>query len=347
MTTSKTPYAIIAPRPGDHTILRRQAITVPSPKPHELVVKISAAGVNFIDTYLRSGVYTTTYPHVIGTEGAGVVQKVGSEATHFSVGDRVTWTAAPGSYATHVAVPAANAVRIPDSVDTQTAAALPLQGLTAHYLATSSYPLTPGDIALIHAGAGGVGLLLTHIAQLLGAHVISTVSTANKAELSKQAGADHVIRYDQYDDIATELPLAVRKHAADIRAIHGHSYDDGRGEGVSVVYDGVGHSTFEASLASLRTRGTLVLFGGSSGQVDPFNLQRLNSGGSLTITRPSLTHFLLTRQELESRMNDLYAWHAQGKLPITVGATYPLEQASLAHQALESRATSGKILLIP
>lgn len=338
---------IVVPHSGDHTVLNVENFTPTPPGPHQLLVQVAAAGVNFIDTYIRSGIYPATHPYTPGSEGAGTVIAVGAEVQGFDIGDTVSWNSAPSSYATHVLVPAANAIKVPKTIDPVTAAAIPLQGLTAHYLATSSFPLSPGDIALVHAGAGGVGLLLTQIASLLGAKVITTVSTQEKEALSYGAGASEVINYSGFANMTAELPGAVRAAAARLRAVSPHSFDDGRGDGVDVVYDGVGKSTFQASLASLRTRGSLVLFGGASGQVPPFNLQELNAHGSLTITRPSLGHFLLTRRELESRMNDLFVWIEQGKLNVRVGATYPLTEASAAQQALETRQTTGKVLLLP
>lgn len=322
---------------------------IPKPSSGELVVAVSAVGVNFIDTYLRSGVYKTSFPHTPGSEGSGTIIALGPDTADFNMGDRVIWNAAPGSYATHVRVPAANAVRVPAGIDLSQAAAIPLQGLTAHYLATSSFPIHRDDVVLIHAGAGGVGLILTQIAKTLGAKVVTTVSTAAKEELSREAGADHAIRYDQLHDLTKELPPLIHAVSQNLRQTHGsdHHLDDGRGSGVDAVYDGVGLTTFEASLASLRTRGSLVLFGGASGQVPQFDLQRLNAHGSLTITRPSLGHFILTREELSRRYADLFRWVSQGNLVFRVGQTFALRDAGLAQQSLESRATTGKVLLIP
>lgn len=340
-----TPYRVTAPHSGDAHVLRTETFTPPSPKDEELLVRVAAAGVNFIDTYQRSGVYHAEYPLVLGSEGSGTVIEVGQNVTQFVPGDRIMWHSASGSYASHVTVPAASAYRVPDNAELPDAASIPLQGLTAHYLATNSYAITPHDIVLIHAGAGGVGLLLTQIASLLGAHIITTVSTADKAELSQRAGAHHVIRYDTMEDLTTELPRQVREITKALRAPK--TQDSGRGLGVDAVYDGVGKATFAASLASLRTRGTLVLFGGASGQVPPFNLQDLNTHGSLSVTRPSLGHFVLTRSELESRYTDLLTWQARGQLDFRIGRTFPLYDAAQAHIALEQRETSGKVLLLP
>lgn len=347
MTKDTSAARIVVNAPGDYTTMQVEHFDPPTPGPGELLVRVAAAGVNFIDMYRRAGVYKVPYPHVLGSEGSGTVLAVGEETSGFTAGDQISWDAAPGSYATHAIVPASNAVLVPAGVDLTTAAAVRLQGLTAHYLATSSFRISPGDIALIHAGAGGVGLLLTQIAVALGARVITTVSTQDKAELSLAAGASRAILYSEMEDITTQLPPQVRAAARELRSHTEHHVGDGRGDGVDVVYDGVGKTTFDASLASLRIRGTLVLFGGSSGQVPPFDLQQLNAHGSLTVTRPTLAHFVLTRRELESRMNDLHTWIAQGTLTVSVGATYPLEQAGEAHHAVEGRKTTGKVLLIP
>lgn len=342
-------YQVVAQKPGEANTLTIAPLPPLSPPDGYLLVKVAAAGVNYIDTYLRSGTYKATFPFTLGSEGSGTVLELGDGVSAFRTGDRVMWNSAPGSYATHVLVPAANAFPVPPEIDLIQAAAIPLQGLTAHYLATDSYQLKPDDIALIHAGAGGVGLVLTQIAKALGAYVITTVSTAEKAEISRLAGADAVIRYDSFDTLASQLPAAVKQQATRIRGAV-EKIDcirQNRGDGVDVVYDGVGAATFMASLKSLRTRGSLVLFGGSSGQVPPFDLQLLNEHGSLTVTRPSLGHFLLTRGELEQRYHQILSWKQQGKLSSRIGQTYALTNAAQAHQALESRATTGKILLVP
>lgn len=344
MSTNIRGYHVVAPTPGPAEVLTVEEFSVGTPGPHQLLVHNAAVGVNFIDVYFRSGIYPTKFPYVPGSEGSGTIVEIGSEVTEFSVGENVMWNAAPHSYATHSIVPASNAVRVPSHIDLQTAAAIPLQGLTAHYLATSAYPVAPGDVVLVHAGAGGVGLLLTQIIKLRGGYVISTVSTQEKEALAQAAGADRVIRYDQLADLTQELPAIVKELSTDLRE---STKVLGRGSGVDAVFDGVGRTTFDASLASLRTRGHLILFGGSSGQVQPFDLQRLNKAGSIVITRPSLEHFLLTREELELRSADLFTWLENGQLSFRIGATYPLHEASKAHHALESRATTGKTLLIP
>lgn len=335
---------IVATQAGGPEVLELQEFALPTPGPGQLLVKVAAAGVNFIDTYLRSGVYRMDYPGPLGFEGSGTIIATGdlsgSDSPAFAVGDTVAWASSAGSYATHVLVDAATALAVPGDVDLTQAAAVPLQGLTAHYLANSSYSMKSGDWVLIHAGAGGVGLLLTQMAVNLGATVITTVSTAEKEALSRAAGAHHVIRYDQLADITTELPALVQE-------LTGDRLQDGRGPGVDAVYDGVGKTTFDASLASLRKRGFLVLFGGASGQVPPFDLQRLNAAGSISVVRPTLGHYTLTRSELESRANDVFGSIEHGSLSVRIGATYPLEQAGAAQAALESRATTGKVILIP
>jgi NADPH:quinone reductase len=325
--------AIQALRPGSPDVLELVDLPAPSPGPGELLVDVAAAGVNFIDTYRRSGVYATEFPHVVGSEGAGVVSAVGPGVTDFEPGDRVAWTSAPGSYAEQVIVPADRAIPVPEAVDLRLAAAVALQGLTAHYLVTSTYPVQPGDDVLLHAGAGGVGLLATQLAARRGARVITTVGADAKADLSRAAGASDVVNYAALDDLTSELPAIVR--------------DLTGGEGVAVVYDSVGKDTFEASLASLRRRGMLVLFGGSSGQVPPFDLQRLNKGGSLFTTRPKLEDYTATRAELLDRASEVLALVASGDLDVRIGATFPLARAADAHRALEGRATTGKVLLVP
>lgn len=324
-------HAILATEPGGPDVLEPDEIPDPLPGPRDLLVRLSAAGVNFIDTYRRSGVYAMPFPHVPGSEGAGVVEAVGREVRDFAVGDLVAWASAPSSYAELVVVPEAVALRVPDGVTDEVAAALPLQGLTAHYLVTSTFPVLEGQDVLVHAGAGGVGLLLTQLAAARGARVITTVGTAEKEALSRAAGAAEVIRYTELGDLTTELPALVR--------------DLTGGRGVHTVFDGVGATTFEASLASLRPRGGLALFGASSGPVPPFDPQRLNAAGSLFLTRPTLGHYTATRDELTRRADELFAAVAAGTLDVRVGATYPLAEAAEAHRALEGRATTGKVLL--
>lgn len=322
--------AIQAVRAGGPDVLELVDLPEPTPGPGEVLVRTAAAGVNFIDTYRRGGMYPMPFPHVPGSEGAGTVTAVGEGVTDLVVGDRVAWADSPDSYAEFVRVRADRALRVPDGVDLEVAAALPLQGLTAHYLATSTYPVQAGDTILVHAGAGGVGLLLTQLAVARGARVITTVSTADKEELSRAAGASEVIRYDLLDDLTAELPGIVRELA---------------GGGLPVVYDGVGRSTFDASLACLRPRGLMVLFGASSGAVPPFDLQRLNAGGSLYLTRPTLAHYIVTTGELRGRADELFAAVADGTLDVRIGARFPLAEARAAHEALEGRATTGKVIL--
>ncbi|MBI9115423.1 quinone oxidoreductase family protein [Sanguibacter suaedae] len=331
MTTGTT--TVVATAPGGPEVLAVRTVPALRPGPGEVVVDVAAAGVNFIDTYRRSGVYPMTYPGVLGSEGAGTVTAVGDGVETVRPGDRVAWCDAPDSYASQVLLPAERAVPVPDDVDLLTAAALPLQGLTAHYLVTSTFAVGPGQDVLVHAGAGGVGLLLTQLAVRRGARVITTVSTSDKADLSRAAGAHDVVLYTELDDLTRDLPAVVRGLTDD--------------RGVHVAYDSVGKDTFDASLASVRTRGTLVLFGGSSGQVPPFDLQRLNAAGSLAVARPSLAHHVATREELLSRSDDLFRAVSDGTLHVRVGATYPLADAARAHEALESRRTTGKVLLVP
>lgn len=313
---------------GGPEVLKLVDIDPPKPGPTDLLVDLAAAGVNYIDTYHRSGAYPTKPPFVIGLEGAGTVREVGADVTEFTVGDRVAWASATGSYAEQVLVPAKEAVRVPNGIDDQTAAAAPLQGMTAQYLLKSTYPVQAGDTVLIHAAAGGVGLLLTQWAKNLGARVIGTVSTAAKEELARAAGADEIIRYTE-QNIADE-----------VRRLTG-------GLGVHVVYDGVGKDTFDASLASLKRRGMLVLFGASSGAVPPVDLQRLNSGGSLFVTRPTLMHHTDARDELVARASDVFDAIAAGMLTLRIAHTYPLADAATAHEDLQGRRTTGKLLLLP
>jgi NADPH2:quinone reductase len=312
---------------GGPEVLRVSEIDLPAPGPGQATVKVTAAGVNFIDIYRRSGVYPVPLPHIPGTEGAGVVEVVGEGVTDVAVGDRVAWADVADSYAGAVTAQVDRLVPVPADVNDQQAAALPLQGMTAHYLAGDSYRIRPGDSVLIHAGAGGVGLLLTQIAKIRGARVITTVSTQAKAQLSEQAGADDVLI--GYDDIPHR-----------IRELTG-------GAGVQAVYDGVGKDTFDQSLDSLARRGFLVLFGGSSGQVPPVDPQRLNRGGSLSLTRPTLADFVTTRAELLARAAELFEWVGQGRLTANIGGTYPLTDAGRAHEDLAGRRTTGKLLLLP
>ncbi|WP_433733716.1 quinone oxidoreductase family protein [Nocardia sp. CA-129566] len=304
-------------------------VEVPDPQigPDQLLVDTEAIGINFIDTYIRTGRYPQAVPYVPGAEGTGVVAEIGANVTDFAVGDRVAWAAAPGSYAQRVAVAAAVAIKVPDGVDAPVAASALLQGMTAHYLIESIYKPEPGETVLVHAGAGGVGLLLTQLAAARGVRVITTVSSDAKEKLSREAGATEVLRYT--DDLAER-----------VRALTD-------GVGVAAVYDGVGAATFEASLASLRIRGTLALFGAASGPVPPFDLQRLNPAGSLFVTRPTLVHYTRDRAELVWRATDILTAIANGTLHVRIGATYPLAEAAQAHRDLEGRKTTGSIVLLP
>jgi NADPH2:quinone reductase len=313
---------------GGPEVLLLADIDVPAPGPGQVLVDVAACGVNYIDTYHRSGLYPMKLPLVLGQEGAGRITAVGEGVSDLRVGDRVAWAAGPGSYAEHVLVDAARAVPVPEGMPDDVAAAIPLQGMTAHYLAVSTYPVQAGDTVIVHAAAGGVGLLLTQIVKLRGGRVIATVSTEEKAELARGAGADEVVRYDQVD------------FAAEARRLTG-------GRGVAAVYDGVGRTTFDGSLASLRTRGMMVLYGASSGPVPPIDPQRLNAAGSLFLTRPSLPHYTLDREELLRRANDLFGWIAAGQLDVRIGARYALGDARQAHEDLQGRRTTGKLLLVP
>ena len=294
----------------------------------DILVGVAAAGVNFIDIYQREGLYPMPLPYTPGLEGAGIVRSVGSGVTDFSPGDRVAWTGHLGSYAAVVALPADKAVRVPEGVALETAAGMMLQGLTAHYLVTSVFQIKPGDHALVHAAAGGVGLLLCQMISARGGEVIGTVSTDAKADAALAAGASHIIRYDR-EEVNSRV-----KEITD-------------GHGVSVVFDGVGRDTFDASLRSLAPRGVMALFGQSSGPVESFDPQILNQLGSLVLTRPSLTHFTQTPEELRWRAEELFSSLGDGSLTFTLHGTYPLEDAQRAHQDLAARVTSGKLLLIP
>jgi NADPH2:quinone reductase len=324
--------AVHATAPGGPEVLSVVELPAPAPGPGEVLVDVAAAGVNFIDTYRRSGRYPMPFPHVVGSEGAGTVSAVG-EGAALAVGDRVAWLdGAAGSYAECVAVQADRAVPVPDDVPLDVAAALLLQGVTAHYLVHDSAPVRAGDTVFVHAGAGGVGLLLTQLATDLGAQVLTTVSTAEKEALSRAAGAADVLRYDRLRDLTAELPAWVRDRVPG---------------GVRAVYDGVGAATFDASLASVAVRGTLVLFGGASGAVPPFDPMRLEQAGSLFLTRPTIRHHVATRAELVARTDELFALVAAGRLDVRIGSRYPLADAADAHRALEGRATTGKVLLVP
>lgn len=322
-----TMSAIEVTENGGPAVLVAAETAIPEPGAGQVLVKVEAAGVNFIDTYQRSGLYQVPLPFTPGNEGAGTVVSVGAGATEFSVGERVAWTGALGGYAQYAAVPERTIVRLPESIDFATAAAALLKGLTAHYLLWSSYDAQPGDSVLVHAGAGGVGLILTQWATAKGVRVITTAGTREKAELSRQAGAAHVLSYEE--DIA-----------ARVRELTG-------GEGAAAVYDGVGKTTFEASLAATRIRGFVVLFGAASGPVPPFELQRLNAGGSLFITRPNLAHHLRDRAETNWRSGALFSAIERGVVQINVTGRYPLAEAARAHRDLEGRQTTGSVVLIP
>jgi NADPH2:quinone reductase len=321
--------AIAIERNGGPDVLAVHDLPVPELKAGEALVKLEASGVNFIDTYQRSGLYKLPhFPFVLGSEGAGTVESIGDGVENVAVGDRVAYAMVPGAYAEYAAVPAARLVKIPDGVSSRDAAALMLQGMTAHYLVNSTFPLEKGQIALVHAGAGGVGLLLTQLAKAKGATVITTVSTAEKAELSKKAGADHTIDYTQLD------------FAEEVRRLTD-------GAGAHVAYDSVGKTTWEKSLDSLRPRGYFVLYGASSGPVPPFDLQLLAQKGSLFATRPTLTNYAADTSELEWRASELFAAVKDGSLSLRVEHTYPLADAAQAHIDLEGRKTTGKLLLLP
>ena len=320
--------AIQVKEPGGPEALQFVEVPVPQAQSNEGVVKIAAAGVNFIDVYQREGRYKVALPFVLGQEGTGVVAAVGAEVKSVRIGDRVAWTGIQGSYAEYIAVPADRLVLVPAGVSDHQAAAIMLQGMTAHYLVYSAFALKAGDTALVHAAAGGVGLLLVQLAHNIGARVIGTVSTEEKAKLARGAGADEIILYTQAD-FETET-----RRLTD-------------GKGVDVVYDSVGKTTFERSLNVLRPRGMMVLFGGSSGAVPPFDPLALTSKGSLVLTRPSLTHYIATRKELDSRADALFGMIAAKKLKLRLEHVYPLGEAQRAHRDLEGRKTTGKLLLIP
>jgi NADPH2:quinone reductase len=313
---------------GGPEALHHVEVPVPDPGPDQALVRLAAIGINFIDTYHRSGLYKLPLPFIPGSEAAGTIVATGAAVRDLGPGDRVAYAMVPGAYAEYAAVPAAKLVRIPDGVTFADAAALMLQGMTAQYLTTSTFALARGDSALVHAGAGGVGLLLTQRAKTIGATVISTVSSEEKAALSRAAGADHVIRYDVLD-----VPAEVRRLTS--------------GRGVDVVYDGVGKATFEGSLDALRPRGMLALFGASSGPVPPFDLARLAQKGSLFVTRPTLGDYVATSDELRRRATDVFEAVASGTLRLRVEHVYPLADAARAHEDLERRRTTGKLLLIP
>lgn len=313
---------------GGPEVMRLDDVPTLEPGPGDVVVRVEAVGVNFIDVYQRTGLYKLPTPFTPGQEAAGTVAAVGSGVTDLVVGDRVAYAGVMGAYAEFAVVPADQAVPVPDGVSTRLAAAVMLQGMTAHYLATSTYPLRPGDTCLLHAAAGGVGLLLTQMAKRRGATVIGTVSTADKAALARGAGADHVIRYDEQDFLA------------ETRRVTG-------GAGVQVVYDSVGRDTFEQGLDALARRGTMVLFGQSSGPVAPLDPQVLNRKGSLYLTRPTLGAYTATRAELLARAGEVLSAVRDRTLDVRIGLELPLARAADAHRELEARRTTGKVVLLP
>ena len=321
--------AIQVSRTGGPDVLELAELPEPEPGEGQLLVEVAAAGVNYIDTYHRSGLYPMPVPFVLGREGAGRVLTAGPGVEGFAHGDRVAWKESGGSYAQRVLVPAAEALPVPDGVGDEVAAAVPLQGLTAHYLVSSAYPIQPGDTVLVHAAAGGVGLLLTQFAVARGARVIGTVSTEVKAQLARSVGAAEVLNYAEVDDLA-----------AAVRELTG-------GDGVAAVYDGVGANTFDASLASLRPRGMLVLYGASSGPVPAFEPQRLAAAGSAFLTRPVLAHYTANRDELTWRAREVFDAVVAGDVDVHIGGRYALGDARAAHVDLQSRRTTGKLLLLP
>jgi NADPH2:quinone reductase len=320
--------AVVVAAHGGPEVLQIGERDEPVAGPGQVVVEVAAAGVNFMDIYQREGrpPYVGNVPYVPGAEAAGTVTEVGSGVTDLHVGDRVAWSGVPGSYAEKVVVPAERAVPVPDGVDLRVAAATLLQGMTAHYLATSTFPVNAGDTVVVHAAAGGTGRLLVQIVKRRGGIVVATTSTPDKAELARSAGADHVTDYESFGQVAREVT---------------------GGAGAACVYDGVGKATFDAGLAALRPLGMMVLYGGASGPVPPLELQRLSGGGSLYVTRPTLVHYIATRADLLRRSGDLFEWIARGELEVSVGATYPLAEASRAHDDLANRRTTGKLLLLP
>ncbi|MDX6333744.1 MAG: NADPH:quinone reductase [Streptosporangiaceae bacterium] len=321
--------AMVGSQHGGPEVLQIGEVAAPQPGPGQLLVDVAAAGVNYMDIYQREGrppYASASLPYVAGVEGAGTVAAVGPAVRDFAVGDRVAWTQVPGSYAEQVALPAALAVPVPDGLELSVAAAVMLQGMTAHYLSHSTYPVSQGDHVVVHAAAGGVGLLLTQMIAMRGGVSVATTSTTTKAVLAQEAGANYVTDYENFPQVAWEVT---------------------DGAGVAAVYDGIGQATFEASLSAVRARGYMILYGAASGPVPPFDLQRLNPAGSLFVTRPTLGHYMASREELLWRAGDLFRWIAEGRLSVRVGGRYPLEQAAQAQADLASRGTTGKLLLVP
>ena len=323
--------SVFVSEPGDRSVLQVRTHDLPDPADGEVQVEVAAAGVNFIDVYKRQGVYPVATPFVLGEEGAGTVTAVGPGVSDVAVGDRVAWCQSLGSESTVVNKPARLVVPVPDGVDLEVACAAMLQGLTAHYLVTSTYAVKEGDVALVHAAAGGVGQLLVQMVTARGATVVATAGSDEKLEIARALGAQHLINYSTHAT-TDELAAAVRSAA---------------GRGVDVAYDGVGKATFDASLASLRPRGMMVLFGGASGQVPPFDIQRLNAAGSLFLTRPTLAHYVAERAEYEWRAGEVLRAVADGSLKVDIGGRYPLVEAASAYEALEGRQTKGKLVLVP
>lgn len=320
--------AVMVRRHGGPEALEVVDMPAPQPGDGQLAVDVVAAGVNFLDIYQRQGTppYDGALPVVPGTEGAGTVAALGAGVRGFAEGDRVAWTGAPGSYAERVVVPADRAVRVPEHIDLRVAAAAMLQGMTAHYLTFTTHPVAPGDTVVVHAAAGGVGLLLTQLVKLRGGVVVATTSGGEKAELARAAGADHVAGYDTFGEVVREVT---------------------GGAGAAVVYDGVGRATFDASLAALRPRGLMVLYGTASGPVPPVDTGRLAAGGSLYLTRPALTQHIATREDLLRRATDVLGWIGAGRLTVRIGGSYPLADAPRAHDDLAGRRSTGKLLLLP
>jgi NADPH2:quinone reductase len=320
--------AVVVERYGGSEVLKVSDRAEPQAGPGQILVDVAAAGVNFMDIYRRQGAagYAGALPYVPGEEGAGTVVAIGPDVREFVPGDRVAWADAPGSYAERLVIPAGRAVPVAHDVDLKVAAAVMLQGMTAHYLTTDTYPVREGDPVVVHAAAGGVGLLLTQMVRMRGGVVTGTTSTAEKAELARNAGVDQVTDYNSLVSVVREAT---------------------GGRGAAVVYDGVGRATFDSSLDCLRPRGYLVVYGAASGPVPPFDLRRLMTGGSLFLTRPTLRNYISTRRELLHRAGDLFSWIRQGRLTVRIGGTYPLSDAKRAHDDLAARRTTGKLLLLP
>jgi NADPH:quinone reductase len=319
--------AVLVPSYGPADVLQVTDVDRPSPGPGQVLVRVAVAGVNYMDVYQRSGAVPLPTPFVAGVEGVGTAIEVGEGVGDLTTGQRVGWLrGGQGSYAEYVLVDAAMAVPVPEAVPDEVAAAVLMQGVTAQYLATDTYPVQPGDTVLVHSAAGGVGQLLTQVVKLRGGRVIGTVSTEQKAEVARAAGADAVLRYE-------EVPDGVQKLTG--------------GAGVAAIYDGVGGATFDAGLASLRPRGVLVVYGSSSGPTPALEIPRLNSGGSLYVTRPTVVHYTATREELRARTDEVFGWVASGQLHVSIGGRYPLADAARAHEDLEARRTTGKLLLLP